>query len=146
MKVYLSGDNVIVDKAGESILTIRQDRARYTYVTLVADSEATTLIVEDTFFNYSLSDLILSTETSAGVSVGTTNDAVKRYLNKVMNRSNAVKLNQTDFATSSNQTTIIAQNTEIEANILEVESNTRELNKIKELTKETNKVLKKIYN
>jgi glycerol-3-phosphate dehydrogenase len=58
----------------------------------------------------------------------------------------AFKALSNDLATSANQEIIIAQNATIEAEINETTENTRELKRIKDLTKDTNKILTKIYN
>lgn len=146
MKVYLSGDNVVVDKSGEALLNIRQDRAKFIFVTDTGDNSPTLLTVLDTFFGYTREDLILSTQSSTGDSVGADNDTVRRYLSKFIFKSSQLAINQVDISSSANQEVIIEQNNNLIADIKEVESNTKEIKRNKELIKETNKFLKKIYN
>ena len=149
IKVYLSGSNVIVEQAGETTLTILQERAKYVVLqpTLSIDgvSPPTAEYIQfiDIFNDDVRTGLILEVQNSTG---GTYADlkALQKYLLFIPRAS--VNYVTKQAATAENQTTIISQNEEIKNSLSANESNNEELRKIKEKLVYNNKILDKIYN
>ena len=97
MKVYLSGDNVIVEKTATATVTIPQNRAQYVFIGTNTNDPN----VSPTFTNVEVSDFLLieelrndtigNVQTQAGATVGSFDD-VQRYLATFINRGSSVLL------------------------------------------------------
>jgi len=72
MKVYPSGDNVLVDQTSYSLLTIRQDRAKY----IIIGNDVTVI---DTFTNDSRTDATGNIQDSGGSPIGDREDIIKYF-------------------------------------------------------------------
>jgi hypothetical protein len=147
--VYQSADNVIVSQTGTPTLTILKDRSKYIILqpTLsldgITNQPAEYIQFLDTFTNDIRTDLMSNVQSDTGATFETLAD-LQKYLSFIP-RANVAFITE-QGATAENQTTVIAQNEEIQkaldTNIL----NTDNLDIIKAQQKANNKILTKIYN
>lgn len=149
-KVYLNSRNIIVSKDNGEYLSIRQDRAIYYGIMPRLSSDGITPPVmvnvqfTEIYTNTSIIEAIDAVTDQNGNAFSTF-QALQVYLNSFFFRSDTIFITK-EGATKENQETIIEQNTTIISEAEATELNTRELKKIKDLEKEGNKILKKIYN
>jgi hypothetical protein len=148
--VYQSGKNIIVDKNGETTLTIVIDRGKYTVFYPFYSTDGLTpdgpedIRFSDTFFGTSITDKISEVTDQNGTSYDTLTSLIN-YLSTVFERGDGAYVTK-EGATSENQKIIIAQNTDIEENTKVTSEKVRDLDNIKKELKINNKQLKKINN
>jgi hypothetical protein len=146
-QVYITGSTITVAKAGQSAIKIPVERAKYVlqgFTPISNISDYTSVSISDIVTEVATVSDTVDIQDSTGALVGDT-AAVKSYFDGFF-QMGAFKALSNDLATSANQEIIIAQNATIEAEINETTENTRDLKRIKDLTKDTNKILTKIYN
>lgn len=147
MQVYLSGTDIIVNKSGESSLTIPQYRAKFVLfgVEPISDLNGYTNVkIIDTVTQDEREDLISEVQDVSGVYVGT-NLQVFNYLGGIIDSSDSY-ITKVEPCTAANQETIIAQNEVIKAELKDIRAIDEESQDIiKKELKENNKYLRKIY-
>lgn len=148
-KVYLSGKSIIVDKAGETTLTIRVDRAKYiVYIPGLSTNGITPDPIEDIAFMDVSSGLVVYEKISnvtnqTGTSYSTL-VLLQDYLNTFFQRSEGQVIYK-QGATTDNQLIQIAELEALKAEIDTIRENSEHLHNIQEEQKLSNKLLKKIY-
>ncbi len=152
MKVYLSGDLVYVEKTGQPVLTIPQNRATFTFVGTESSTAGeqpsvfTNVFIQDRLLLTAQNDTLANIRNGSNVAVGDYN-AILKYLSGFITAGNSFFLAaDSDIATATNQAEQIeGLNTQIENAIL-ADSFSQNIgqNILKEL-KEITKLLTKIY-
>ena len=136
--VYLSGGLVVVEKSGESALSIRQSRAAYLI-------QGDVITIYDTIVLASTrTDLVVNIQDSIGNTFAST-QALINYLS-VFILVSSFKQAVINVSTEEKQNEIIAQNTTIQGQLTDLDIDLDVLENIKSEQKESNKILKKIYN
>jgi len=136
--VYLSGGLVVVEKSGETALSIRQSRAAYLI-------QGDVITIYDTIVLASTrTDLVVNIQDSIGNTFAST-QALINYLS-VFILVSSFKQAVINVSTEEKQNEIIAQNTTIQGQLTDLDIDLDVLENIKSEQKESNKILKKIYN
>lgn len=148
-RVSLSGSNVIVNQDGESVLRIPQRLCIYSVLQPSASADGLTLpepqyiMFKNSASQESRTELISEVEDDMG---GMFSDflALQSYLSFIWIKNSILVVKQPSDSDEISE--LITLNTEMLHELTDININTLDLDRIKDLIKKTNKILTKIYN